>query len=46
MPSAMYMLQIRKLLVADRTAEDAARALGMLDAEIEEFMQAHAVAVQ
>jgi hypothetical protein len=44
--SAMYMLQIVKLLVADRAAEDAALALGMLDAEIEEFMAAHAVAMQ
>jgi hypothetical protein len=44
--SAMYVLQIVKLIVADRSAENAALALGMLDAEIEEFMQAHAVAMQ
>jgi len=44
--SAMYMLQILKLLVADRSAEDAARALGMLSAELDEFMTAHEVAVQ
>jgi hypothetical protein len=44
--AAMYMLQIVKLLVADRSAEDATLALGMLDAEIEDFMSAHAVAVQ
>ena len=44
--SAMYVLQIVKLIVADRWAEDAALALGMLDAEIEEFMEAHAVAMQ
>jgi len=44
--AAMYMLQIVKLIVADRSAEDAALALETLDAEIEEFLQAHAVAVQ
>jgi hypothetical protein len=44
--AAMYMLQIVKLLVADRSAEDAALALGMLDAELDEFMKAHAVAIQ
>ena len=44
--AAMYVLQIVKLIVADRSAEDAALALGMLDAEIEEFMKAHAVAMQ
>jgi prenyltransferase beta subunit len=44
--AAMYVLQILKLLVADRSAEDAALALGTLDAEIEDFMSAHAVAVQ
>ena len=44
--SAMYVLQMVKLIVADRSAEDAALALGTLDAEIEEFLQAHAVAVQ
>jgi hypothetical protein len=44
--AAMYMLRIVKLTVADRSAEDAALALGTLDAEIEEFMKAHAVAVQ
>jgi hypothetical protein len=42
----MYVLQIVKLIVADRSAEDAALALGMLDGEIEEFLQAHAVAMQ
>ena len=44
--SAMYMLQIVKLIVADRSAEDAALALQTLDAEVEDFLQAHAVAMQ
>jgi hypothetical protein len=44
--SAMYVLQMVKLIVADRSAEDAALALGVLDTEIEEFLQAHAVVVQ
>jgi hypothetical protein len=43
---AMYVLQIVEQIVAERSAEGAALALGMLDAEIEEFMQAHEVAVQ
>jgi hypothetical protein len=42
----LYVLQIVKLIVADGAAEDAAFALGKLDAEIEEFMQAHAVAIR
>jgi hypothetical protein len=42
----MYVLQIVKQIVADRSAEDAALALGILSAELEEFMKAHAVAVQ
>jgi hypothetical protein len=43
---AMYVLQIAQHVLAERAGEEAALVLGMLDAEIEEFMQAHAVAMQ
>jgi hypothetical protein len=43
---AMYVLQMALHILADRSAEDAALALGTLDAEIEDFLQAHAVAMQ
>jgi hypothetical protein len=43
---AMHVLKIVKPIVADRSAEGAALALGMLDAEIEDSTQAHAVAIQ
>jgi hypothetical protein len=43
---AMYVLQLVGQVVAERSAEAAAVALGMLNAELEEFMTAHAVAVQ
>jgi hypothetical protein len=33
----MYVLQIVAQVVAERSAEEAALALGMLDAELEEF---------
>jgi hypothetical protein len=39
-------LQIAQHVLAARSGEEAALALGTLDAEIEEFMSAHAVAVQ
>lgn len=35
---SLYVLQMVKLFVADRSDEDAALALEMLDAEIEEFL--------
>jgi hypothetical protein len=43
---AMYALQIAQHVLAERSGEEVALALGMLDAEIEQFMKAHAVAVQ
>jgi hypothetical protein len=43
---AMYVLQIVKLIVADRSTEDAALALSMLAQSWTKFMKAHAVAVQ
>jgi hypothetical protein len=43
---AMYVLQIVEQIVAETSAEAAALALGTLDAELDEFMKAHAVAIQ
>jgi hypothetical protein len=43
---AMYVLQIALHVLAERPGEEAALALGMLDAELDQFMKAHAVAVQ
>jgi hypothetical protein len=43
---AMYVLQIALHVLAERSGEEAALALGMLDAELDEFMKAHAVAIQ
>jgi hypothetical protein len=43
---ALYVLQLVQQVVAERSAEAAALALGMLNSELEEFMEAHAVAVQ
>jgi hypothetical protein len=43
---AMYVLQILEQVVEHGSAESAELALGMLDAELDEFMKAHAVAVQ
>jgi hypothetical protein len=40
------MLQLVEQVVAEGSPEAAALALGMLDAELDEFMKAHAVAVQ
>jgi hypothetical protein len=42
----MYVLQIAKQVIADRSAEEVSLALGMLTAELDEFMKSHAVAVQ
>jgi hypothetical protein len=43
---AMYVLQIALHILAERPGEEAALALGMLDRELDQFMKAHAVAVQ
>jgi hypothetical protein len=43
---AMYVLQIALHVLAARSGEEAALALGMLDAELDLFMKAHAAAVQ
>jgi hypothetical protein len=43
---AMYVLQLVGQIVAQRSSERAAAALGMLDAELEEFMRVHAITVQ
>jgi hypothetical protein len=43
---AMYVLQILEQVVEHGSAESAALALSMLTAELEEFIKAHAVAMQ
>jgi hypothetical protein len=43
---ALYVLQIIQQIVADRSVEGTALALGVLDAELEAFMKAHAIVVQ
>jgi hypothetical protein len=43
---AMYVLQILEQVVEHGSAEAAALALSTLDAELDEFMKAHAVALQ
>jgi hypothetical protein len=43
---AMYVLQILEQAVEHGSAESAALALNALTAELDEFMKAHAVAVQ
>jgi hypothetical protein len=43
---AMYVLQIAQHVMAERSGEDVSFALGMLGAELEEFMKAHAVVTQ
>ena len=43
---AMYVLQIAQQMIADRSGEEVSLALDMLDAELDQFMKAHAVAVQ
>jgi hypothetical protein len=40
------MYQIAEQVVAQKSVEAAAVALGMLDAELDEFMKAHAIVVQ
>jgi hypothetical protein len=43
---AMYVLQIARLIIAQRSSDELPLVLGMLDAEVDEFMKAHAVAIQ
>jgi hypothetical protein len=43
---AMYVLQLAQQVVADRSSDALSVALDMLDAEIEQFMNSHAVAIQ
>jgi hypothetical protein len=43
---AVYVLQIVQHVIAERSAEEAPLALGMLNAELDQFMKAHAVATQ
>jgi hypothetical protein len=43
---AMYVLQILEQVVEHGSAEAAALALSMLGAELEQFMKAHAAALQ
>ena len=43
---AMYVLQIVEQVVTERSVEGAALALGMLNAELDEFMKAHAIITQ
>jgi hypothetical protein len=43
---ALYVLQIVEQVVAQRSVEEATLALGMLDAELDEFMKSHALLTQ
>jgi hypothetical protein len=43
---AMYVLEIAQQALARWSGEDASLALGMVEAELDELMNAHAVAVQ
>jgi len=43
---ALYVLQIVEQAVAHESAEAAALALSTLGAELDEFMKAHAIAIQ
>jgi hypothetical protein len=40
------VLQIVEQVVALKSVEEAALALGMLDAELDEFMNSHAIVIQ
>jgi hypothetical protein len=42
----MYVLQIAQQVIADRSGNEVSLALGMLDAELDQFMKSHAVVVQ
>jgi hypothetical protein len=43
---AMYVLQIAQQVIAEMSNEEASLALGMLDAELDQFMKSHAVVIQ
>jgi hypothetical protein len=43
---AIYVLQIARQVVADRSGEEVSLALAMLDAELYQFMNAHAIVIQ
>jgi hypothetical protein len=43
---AMCVLQIAQPVIAARLGDEVSRALGMLHAELEQFMKSHAVAIQ
>jgi hypothetical protein len=42
----MYVLQITRVIIAQRSSDELPLVLGVLDAEIDRFMKAHAVAMQ
>jgi hypothetical protein len=42
----MYVLQLTQQMIADSSSDALSVALDMLDAEIEQFMSSHAVAIQ
>jgi flagellar biosynthesis/type III secretory pathway protein FliH len=42
----MYVLEIAQQVIADRSDEEVELALAMLRAELDQFMKAHAVAIQ
>jgi hypothetical protein len=42
----MCVLQIAQQVLAERSGEEVSLALGMLDAELDQFMKAHAIAIQ
>lgn len=42
----MYVLQIAKQVIAHRSDEEVSLALAMLDAELDQFIDSHAIKVQ
>ena len=43
---AIYVLQIAKQVIAHRSDEEVSLALAMLDAELDQFIDSHAIKVQ
>jgi hypothetical protein len=43
---AMDVLQIAQQVIAERSGEEVSLAMDMLDAELEQFMKSHAIAIQ
>ena len=43
---AMYVLQIAQQVMTHRSGEEVSLALGVLDAELDQFMKSHAIVVQ